>query len=111
MKLTIVSPAGEVFSQDIDGFTINTNSGQRTILDRHGDFISFFQFTEINLIGAAIETKNLYSALGYVYVKNNHAYIVAQLVNENREAIEETYRRINNIRQGQETQELHHDKS
>ncbi|MFV0394181.1 MAG: hypothetical protein ACK5LC_07275 [Coprobacillaceae bacterium] len=102
MKLQIVSPAGLMYEEEVKGFSINTNTGERSILDRHGDFIAFYQFSDISILydekATNTTVSTYYVALGYLYVSDNKAYIIAQLASDKKEEIQATYNRILKIR-------------
>ena len=105
MKLEIVSPTGVIFQEEVAGFSIMTNSGKRTILERHVDFLSFFQFSEVEIIGVPVE-ETIYVALGYLYVSQGDAYIIAQLASHKEEKIAGTYKRIRAIQKGNAMEEI-----
>ncbi|EFR86208.1 ATP synthase F1, epsilon subunit, partial [Listeria monocytogenes FSL F2-208] len=50
MKLKIVSPMGQFFEGDVEGFVINTKEGQQTVLEDHIDCLSFFDYSEITIL-------------------------------------------------------------
>ncbi|MFV0499426.1 MAG: hypothetical protein ACK5NF_05290 [Bacilli bacterium] len=102
MRLKIMSPNGIVYDQEVEGFAVDTNSGKRIILDRHVDFIAFYNFSQVDIMYKDNKncdlTSNYYVALGYLYVSDNEAYIISQLASKNRDDIEKTYKNILQIR-------------
>lgn len=76
MMLQVFTPAGLQFSGEVEGFVIDTNSGRRTILQRHGDYLGFFDVTRITLLSG--DSEPLFAASGYVHVVGGQATVLAE---------------------------------
>ncbi|HBM4268973.1 TPA: F0F1 ATP synthase subunit epsilon [Listeria innocua] len=98
MKLKIVSPMGQFFEGDVEGFVINTKEGQQTVLEEHIDCLSFFDYSEIIILDSAA-TEPIFVALGYLHLVQNEANIMAQYASKEANQAERIFERLNKRKQ------------
>ncbi|EAD5869294.1 F0F1 ATP synthase subunit epsilon [Listeria innocua] len=98
MKLKIVSPMGQFFEGDVEGFVINTKEGQQTVLEEHIDCLSFFDYSEIIILDSAA-TEPIFVALGYLHLVQNEANIMAQYASKDADQAERIFERLNKRKQ------------
>ncbi|CAC95372.1 F0F1 ATP synthase subunit epsilon [Listeria innocua] len=98
MKLKIVSPMGQFFEGDVEGFVINTKEGQQTVLEEHIDCLSFFDYSEIIILDSAA-TEPIFVALGYLHLVQNEANIMAQYASKDANQAERIFERLNKRKQ------------
>ncbi|EAF5666093.1 F0F1 ATP synthase subunit epsilon [Listeria innocua] len=98
MKLKIVSPMGQFFEDDVEGFVINTKEGQQTVLEEHIDCLSFFDYSEIIILDSAA-TEPIFVALGYLHLVQNEANIMAQYASKDADQAERIFERLNKRKQ------------
>ncbi|MHC5250941.1 F0F1 ATP synthase subunit epsilon [Listeria kieliensis] len=98
MKLKIVSPDGTLFDEAVDGFVINTNRGQQTVLDDHIDFLSFFDHSEIVILSNSVPDP-IFLSHGYLHLFQNEANVIAHLVTTNEEKAQEFTARLEQSRE------------
>lgn len=94
MKLKIVSPMGNFFEGEVEGFVIDTKEGQQTVLEEHIDFLSFFDYSEIIILDN-IASEPIFVALGYLHLVQNEANIMAQFASKDAEQAERIFERLN----------------
>lgn len=97
MYLEVVSPSGVLYQKDVKGFVIDTNTGQRTVLERHADFLSFFEFSKISILSESGD-EDLFAALGYVHILDNRAHVIAQLTSNDENHIWGIYQKVKRLR-------------
>lgn len=90
MKLKVVSPMGQVFEGEVDGFVINVTTGQKTVLEGHIDFISFFDHSDIKILDTA-GSKPVYVANGYLHLVKNEANVMAQIASHDAEEVRQLF--------------------
>ncbi|MFC4225031.1 F0F1 ATP synthase subunit epsilon [Lysinibacter cavernae] len=95
MMLQVFTPAGLQFSGDIEGFVIDTNTGRRTILQRHGDYLGFFDVTRITMLSGDAEP--LFAASGYVHVAGGQATVLAESAGSSEESMDAFAARMRGI--------------
>lgn len=94
MLLTIISPEKKIIHENVVSITLDTDSGQRTILENHINFISFFDITDVYInINNGIEKVSV--ATGYVHIHNNNIMILCELIENEREKLDVKYKHIN----------------
>ncbi|AIS59043.1 ATP synthase delta/epsilon chain [Listeria ivanovii] len=93
MKLKIVSPMGQFFEGEVEGFVINTKEGQQTVLEEHIDFLSFFDYSEIIILDS-IASEPIFVALGYLHLVQNEANIMAQFASTDSKQAERIFERL-----------------
>ncbi|WP_239256716.1 F0F1 ATP synthase subunit epsilon [Listeria ilorinensis] len=93
MKLKIVSPMGQFFEGEVEGFVINTKEGQQTVLEEHIDFLSFFDYSEIVILDDAA-SEPIFVALGYLHLVQNEANIMAQFASADEKKAERIFERL-----------------
>ncbi|WP_439443758.1 F0F1 ATP synthase subunit epsilon [Listeria aquatica] len=98
MNLKIVSPDGTLFDEAVDGFVINTNKGQQTVLEDHIDFLSFFDHSEIIILNESVADK-FFLSHGYLHLFQNEANVIAHLVTTNEEEAQEFTARLEKSRE------------
>ncbi|EEQ0537245.1 F0F1 ATP synthase subunit epsilon [Listeria innocua] len=98
MKLKIVSPMGQFFEGDVEGFVINTKEGQQTVLEEYIDCLSFFDYSEIIILDSAA-TEPIFVALGYLHLVQNEANIMAQYASKDANQAERIFERLNKRKQ------------
>ncbi|EKO3234806.1 F0F1 ATP synthase subunit epsilon [Listeria innocua] len=98
MKVKIVSPMGQFFEGDVEGFVINTKEGQQTVLEEHIDCLSFFDYSEIIILDSAA-TEPIFVALGYLHLVQNEANIMAQYASKDANQAERIFERLNKRKQ------------
>jgi F0F1-type ATP synthase epsilon subunit len=84
MKLSLISPEGTHYQQEVTGFVYDSRTGQKTVLADQIETLSFFDFTKLS-IWAEEDSCIYYIAAGYVLVKENESKIVAKIVSTDKE--------------------------
>jgi F-type H+-transporting ATPase subunit epsilon len=97
MNLTVVSPEGKIYNGETQGFVIDTISGQKTFLDRHADYISFFDLSKLTIISS--KDQEIYVALGYIHIEDNKAVVIAQIASSNETKVKESYNKYKNLKE------------
>jgi F0F1-type ATP synthase epsilon subunit len=93
MLLTIISPEKKIAYEDVISITIDTDLGQRTILEKHINFISFFDITDVYInLNNGIEKVSV--ATGYVHIHNNKVVILSELIDIDRQKLDAKYKHI-----------------
>ncbi|EAF5055067.1 F0F1 ATP synthase subunit epsilon [Listeria monocytogenes] len=98
MKLKIVSPMGQFFEGEVEGFVINTKEGQQTVLEEPIDCLSFFDYSEISILDA-VASDPIFVALGYLHLVQNEANIMTQFASADAEQAERIFERLNKRKQ------------
>ncbi|WP_206911936.1 hypothetical protein IGL98_000665 [Enterococcus sp. DIV0840] len=93
MKLSLISPEGLHYEQEVEGFVFDSRTGQKTVLAYQIETLSFFNFTKLSILSDEV-SDIFYIALGYVLVKENESKIVAKLVSKEEEETEKRYQRL-----------------
>lgn len=65
----------------MEGFNLETKTGQRTILSNHINYVGFFDFTELKIIEEK-DRKIMYLSSGYVHVTDDEVMIIAEIATE-----------------------------
>lgn len=92
MNLKVVYSQGVIYNGQVKGFNLKTISGEKTIRDRHADFISFFDCTKLTIFENENQEKEYYISLGYVHIENNNGLIIAQMGGEDEEKNQKNYK-------------------
>lgn len=95
MKLSLISPEGLHYEQDVTGFVYDSRTGQKTVLADQIETLSFFNCTQLSIL-AGEQSAIFYIALGYVLVKEGETKIVAKIVATDEAEINERYCRLRN---------------
>lgn len=99
MKITLVSPNGIELEKEIEGFTFDSRTGQKTVLSKQIETISFFDFSKLVILDQE-GTAPYYMAFGYVHIIGDEAKVLAQLISQDKESIHAMYERIQKKRNG-----------
>lgn len=81
MRIRAISPAGVRLECPIDSLTVDTSTGQQTILEGHSAFIGLFARSSVRVVldpgQAQQRTAELWAAYGYVHVLDADVLLVA----------------------------------
>ena len=81
MRIRAISPAGVRLEGPIDSLTVDTSTGQQTILEGHSAFIGLFARSSVRVVldpgEAQQRTAGLWAAYGYVHVLDTDVLLVA----------------------------------
>jgi F0F1-type ATP synthase epsilon subunit len=102
MKIRAISPAGVRLEGVIDSLTVETSTGQQTILEGHSAFIGLFVRSCVRVVldpGERVQrTAELWAAYGYVHVLDGDVALVALGFGETEEELDELVRSIEEAR-------------
>lgn len=93
MKLSLISPEGLHYEQEVDGFVYDSRTGQKTVLADQIETLSFFEFTKLSILSDE-NSSIFYIALGYVLVQKDESKIVAKIVSEDKEEANAVYQKL-----------------
>ncbi|NTW42586.1 MAG: hypothetical protein HGA44_22395, partial [Cellulomonadaceae bacterium] len=81
MRIRAISPAGVRLEGPIESLTVDTSTGQQTILEGHSAFIGLFARSSVRVVldpgEAQQRTAELWAAYGYVHVLDADVLLVA----------------------------------
>ncbi|WP_407344341.1 hypothetical protein [Pengzhenrongella phosphoraccumulans] len=81
MRIRAISPAGVRLEGPIESVTVDTSTGQQTILEGHSAFIGLFALSSVRVVldpgQAKQRTAELWAASGYVHVLDADVLLVA----------------------------------
>jgi len=81
MRIRAISPAGVRLEGPIESLTVDTSTGQQTILEGHSAFIGLFERSSVRVVldpgQAQQRTAELWAAYGYVHVLDGDVLLVA----------------------------------
>lgn len=81
MRIRAISPAGVRLEGEIDSLTVDTSTGQQTILEGHSAFIGLFARSCVRVVldpgQREQRTAQLWAAYGYVHVLDGDVMLVA----------------------------------
>ena len=81
MRIRAISPAGVRLEGPIESLTVDTSTGQQTILEGHSAFIGLFARSSVRVVLDPGEvqqrTAELWAAYGYVHVLDADVLLVA----------------------------------
>lgn len=81
MRIRAISPAGVRLEGEIDSLTVDTSTGQQTILEGHSAFIGLFARSCVRVVldpgQREQRTAQLWAAYGYVHVLDGDVVLVA----------------------------------
>ena len=81
MRIRAISPAGVRLEGPIDSLTVDTSTGQQTILEGHSAFIGLFERSAVRVVldpgKSQQRTAELWAAYGYVHVLDTDVLLVA----------------------------------
>ncbi|WP_449386526.1 hypothetical protein [Cellulomonas soli] len=102
MRIRAISPAGVRLEDVIDSLTVDTSTGQQTILDGHSAFIGLFTRSCVRVVLDPGEleqrTVELWAAYGYVHVLDGDVALVALGFGESEQELDELIASIETAR-------------
>lgn len=103
MRIRAISPSGVRLEGPIDSLTVDTSTGQQTILDGHSAFIGLFSRSCVRVVLDPGEleqrTAELWAAYGYVHVLDGDVVVVALGFGETEQELDELVGAIEAARQ------------
>lgn len=103
MRLRAISPVEVRLEGVIDSLTVETSTGQQTILEGHSTFIGLFVRSCVRVVldpGEHVQrTAELWAAYGYVHVLDGDVMLVALGFGDTEAELDELIRSIEHARQ------------
>ncbi|GAA3798033.1 hypothetical protein [Cellulomonas soli] len=103
MQIRAISPAGVRLEGPIESLTVDTSTGQQTILDGHSAFIGLFSRSCVRVVldPGEVEqrTTEMWAAHGYVHVLDGDVLVVALGFGDSEQELDELVLAIEAARQ------------